>query len=48
MPSHRPNYKPGFAEDPIPVPFAWFDKVAPWAILALAIIAWGIVIWRLI
>ncbi|WP_292137499.1 hypothetical protein [Mesorhizobium sp.] len=43
----KPNYTPGSAEHKIPVPLAWFDKFAPWGFLALAIIAWIIVIGRL-
>ncbi|WP_164760882.1 hypothetical protein [Mesorhizobium sp. M7A.F.Ca.CA.002.12.1.1] len=38
MRNDRPNYKPGFAEHKIPVPMAWFDKVAIWAIIALALV----------
>jgi hypothetical protein len=45
MPDHRANYKPGFAQDQIPVPLPWFNKVAPWAILALGFVVWAIVLW---
>jgi hypothetical protein len=46
MNRYQPSYRPGFAEHPIPVPFAWFDRVAPWAIFALGVAMWAIVIWR--
>ena len=47
MDRYRPRYTPGFAEHQIPVPFAWFDRVAPWTIIIISILIWLMMVWEM-
>jgi hypothetical protein len=38
---HHNLYKPGFAEDQIPVPLPWLDSLAPWLIIAMGAVMLG-------
>lgn len=46
MPRDLRYYRTTAGSDHIPDPYRWVDRAAPWAILALGVIMWLIVLWR--
>ncbi|WP_288142472.1 hypothetical protein [Mesorhizobium sp.] len=46
MPKRGRYYRPTVGSDFIPDRHRWVDRLAPWAILALGVIMWVIVIYR--